>query len=220
MRQWTKTAGKVLILLISLSVALSFPVMIFQQLLFYIPYGLSRTVPGSEADSRLALVQTAGAWLGTLEGTQEHRMIIDGYNAHEPLAQGYVVTYTDNWCATFVSFCAIRAGLTDIIPTECGCERQIGLWQELDRWQEEDTYLPLTGDIIYYDWEPKTRGNSTGWSDHVGIVEGTWGPFIKVIEGNKDDSVSIRILHRWDIRIRGYGLPDYKKFSLWSNSTG
>ena len=117
--------------------------------------------------------------------------------------------YDDDWCATFVSFVAIRQELTDVIPTECSCQRQIGLWTELNRWIEQDSYLPLPGDIIYYDWDVRTLGDSTGWADHVGIVVGTHGPFIKVIEGNKDDAVGYRYIIRWDPRIRGYGLPNY-----------
>ena len=159
---------------------------------------------------RAAILEAACSHLDTEEGSDGHHAIIDRYNAHEPLAQGYEVQYEDDWCATFVSFCAIEAGLTDIIPTECGCERQIGLWNELGRWIEQDSFLPRPGDIIYYDWDVRTLGDSTGWSDHVGIVVGTHGPFIKVIEGNKDDAVGYRYIIRWDPRIRGYGTPDYK----------
>lgn len=171
---------------------------------------LPRADFGTPEGSRAELLKIAAEYLGTEEGSDGHRTIIDRYNAHEPLAQGYEVKYDDDWCATFVSFCAIEAGLTDSIPTECGCERQIGLWKELERWEEEDTYLPLPGDIIYYDWDVRTLGNSTGWSDHVGIVVGTHGPFIKVLEGNKDDAVGCRYILRWDPRIRGYGLPQYE----------
>lgn len=168
----------------------------------------------SETESReirSAYVESAISYLGASEGSDDHKSIIDGYNAHEPLAQGYEVKYDDNWCATFVSFIAIEENLTHLIPTECSCQRQIGLWKELGRWIEEDTYLPLPGDIIYYDWDVRALGNSTGWSDHVGIVVGTHGPFIKVIEGNKDDAVCYRYIIRWDPRIRGYGLPEYEK---------
>lgn len=171
---------------------------------------LPRADFGAAVGQRGDILSTAAAYLGAEEGTDTHKAIIDGYNAHEPLAQGYEVQYTDDWCATFVSFCAIEAGLTDLIPTECGCERQIGLWMELEGWEEEDTYLPLPGDIIYYDWDVRTLGDSTGWADHVGIVVGTHGPFIKVIEGNKDDAVGYRYIIRWDPRIRGYGVPDYE----------
>ena len=170
---------------------------------------LPRADFGTPTEDRASILKVATAQLEVAEGSEAHKAIIDTYNAHDPLAQGYEVQYNDNWCATFVSYCAIRAGLTDVIPTECSCERQIGLWQELERWEEKDTYLPLHGDIIYYDWDVQTLGDSTGWSDHVGIVVGTHGPFIKVIEGNKDDAVGYRYIIRWDPRIRGYGLPNY-----------
>ncbi len=186
-------------------------VLIVGFLWLYLPradFGFSR----ESADDviRALLVSEAERHLGVQEGSQEHRAIIDGYNAHQPLAQGYAVQYDDNWCATFVSYAAITCRFTDVIPTECSCERQIGLWKELGCWEEADTYLPLPGDIIYYDWDVRTLGDSTGWSDHVGIVVGTHGPFFKVIEGNKDDAVGYRYIIRWDPRIRGYGLPEYE----------
>lgn len=178
----------------------------------YLPhadYCFSREISPEERSARLEVVRTAESWLGARESDGSHQPIIDLYNSHEPLAQGYLVSYDDNWCATFVSCVAIECGITDILPTECSCQRQIGLWQDLGQWEEDDTYLPLPGDIIYYDWDVRTLGDSTGWSDHVGIVVGTWGPFIKVIEGNKDDAVTYRYLNRLDLGIRGYGLPDY-----------
>ena len=80
----------------------------------------------------------------------------------------------------------------------------------MGRWEEKDNYVPLPGDLIYYAWDEKQIfGDCTGWADHVGIVVGTAGPFIKVIEGNKDDSVAYRIIPRGYYEIRGYGLPDY-----------
>ena len=104
---------------------------------------------------------------------------------------------------------SIRCGLTDILPTECSCERLIGLFGELDCWQEDDNYTPLPGDIIFYDWDEKWPGDCTGWADHVGIVVGTKWPFVKVIEGNRDDAVAYRVIPLGEIHIRGYGLPDY-----------
>ena len=127
----------------------------------------------------------------------------------EALAQNYTVQYTDSWCATFVSAVSIRCGLTDILPTECSCERLIGLFGELDCWQEDDNYTPLPGDIIFYDWDEKRPGDCTGWADHVGIVVGTKWPFVKVIEGNRDDAVAYCVIPLGEIHIRGYGLPDY-----------
>ena len=170
----------------------------------------SQPVSPAEQLQRRSVVATAQSWLGASEGSERHGQIVHIYNSHEPLAQGYELKTADNWCAAFASSVAIQCGLTDIIPTECGCQRQIGLWQDLGRWEETDSHLPLPGDYIYYAWdEGFSFGDCTGWADHVGIVVGTAGPFIKVIEGNKDDSVAYRIILRFDYRIRGYGLPDY-----------
>lgn len=188
-----------------LGIVLAFCALTVGFLWLYLP----RADFGTPAGERAALLETAAENLGAEEGSDAHHTIIDTYNAHEPLAQGYEVQYDDDWCATFVSFIAIESSMTSRIPTECSCERQIGLWQEKGRWEEDDTYLPLPGDIIYYDWDVRTLDDSTGWSDHVGIVVGTHGPFIMVIEGNKDDSIGYRYIIRWDPRIRGYGLPNY-----------
>lgn len=173
------------------------------------PWGFYWKVPEKEAALRQQVLLAAQHHLGCKESDGSHRKIIDTYNAHEPLAMGYQVQYTDSWCATFVSAIAIECGLTDIIPAECSCERQIGLFQDMGRWIEKDDQIPLPGDLIYYDWDTKKPGECSGWSDHVGLVIGTKWPFIKVIEGNKDDQVDYRILILGNIHIRGYGRPDY-----------
>lgn len=175
------------------------------------PWGFYWKVPEPEANLRLSLIAEAETWLGLNEGDGSHQQILDIYNSHEPLAQGYVVQPEDSWCATFVSAAAIQSGLSDIIPTECGCQRQIGLWQDLDRWTENDNAIPAPGDIIYYNWDQNKPGENSGWSDHVGIVVGIKWPFVKVIEGNYDDCVKYRTLLLGDIRIRGYGFPVYSK---------
>lgn len=173
-------------------------------------WGFARRVPLVEQLQRMDMVRTAERWLGTKEGFANHEEIIRIYNSHEPLAQGYAVTVDDNWCAAFASAVAIQECNTDIIPTECGCERQIGLWKKIGRWEENDNHMPLPGDYIYYAWDERfSFGDCTGWADHVGIVVGTAGPFIKVIEGNRDDMVTYRIILRGNWQIRGYGLPSY-----------
>jgi len=173
------------------------------------PWGYYRKVSPEEASLRNTFLQTADSYLGHRESDGTHRNIIDRYNAHEPLAVGYTVQYTDSWCSTFVSTVAIECGITDIVPTECGCERHIALFQQLGAWVEQDDWIPLPGDLIFYDWNMEERGECTGWSDHVGIVMGTKWPFIKVIEGNYEDCVQYRYLMLNDIHIRGFATPDF-----------
>ena len=170
------------------------------------------TVAGSEAMIRDKFVATAEEWLGCKESDGSHKPIIDLYNSHKPLARGYAVQYDDEWCATFVSAVSIKTGLTDIIPTECSCEQQIELFKKLECWVEDDAYVPLPGDIIYYRMDnDKKAGDCTTWSDHVGIVIGTAEGHIKAIEGNKNEDVSCRILPIDDVIIRGFAVPDYAK---------
>ena len=178
----------------------------------YLTYGFAREVPEEEQKLRLKLVETAESWLGSNEQDGSHEPIIDLYNQHEPLAQGYTVQYGDQWCATFVSASAIEAGLTQIIPTECGCQRQIELFQNLGTWVEDDDYIPLPGDIIYYCRDNADMiSDCTDWSDHVGIVVGTNGNRMKVIEGNYGDKVDYRYLRADALIIRGYAVPDYSQ---------
>ena len=173
-------------------------------------FGFAYEVPAGEAQARQALVDTACGWVGVREDDGSHHFIIDLYNSITPLPQDYRVTYDDAWCAAFVSAAALESGMTDIIPPECSCSRQIKLFQDLCRWEEDDGYQPLPGDIIYYDWDLPRSIDCTGWPEHVGIVVGTYGPYIRVVEGNMDDGFAgYRTILRNDWCIRGYGLPDY-----------
>ena len=132
--------------------------------------------------SRLAskVVAQAQSWIGKKESDGSFKSIIDTYNAHKPLARGYAVKYTDEWCATFVSAVAIKLGYTDIIPTECSCDRMIALMRSKGIWNESDSRTPKAGDIIFYDWDDSGSGNNTGSADHVGIVEKVSGKTITV----------------------------------------
>ena len=199
---------KLVLVLISLVLFLSMTGCEFKIVFNNPEYGFAREVPDAEKALRRQVIKTAVAWVGRKESDGSFKPIIDLYNAHEPLAVGYVVQYTDEWCAAFVSAVAIQCGLTDIIPTECGCQRQIALFDALGRWEEDDAYIPLPGDYIFYSTK-NTAEDNTAWSNHVGIVVGTNGNSIKVIEGNYNESVAYHIIDVDDVTIRGYGLPDY-----------
>lgn len=174
-----------------------------------VPWGYARTVSPEEQAKRDALVSQAQSWLGSEEGSEAHHAIVDIYNAHEPLAVGYKVQYDDNWCSTFVSAMAISLDYTDFIPTECGCQRHIALFQKMGRWVEDDGYTPLPGDMIFYSNADKGFGDCTEWADHIGIVVGTYKGYIRVIEGNYGDTVGYRVIKVNGKGIRGFGTPDY-----------
>lgn len=156
------------------------------------------------------VVEQAKAWLGKNEKDGSHKEIIDVYNSHKPLARGYKVSYTDAWCATFVSAVAIQLGYTDIMPTECSCNKMIELLKKIDSFVEDDSAIPSPGWILFYDWDDSGKGDNTGRSDHVGIVEKVLADGkITVIEGNYKNAVTRRTISVNGRYIRGWGVPKY-----------
>ena len=155
------------------------------------------------------VIAQARSWIGYNEADGSHKNIIDVYNSHTPRARGYKMKYTDSWCATFVSAVSIALGYTDIIPTECGCQKMIDLFKKMGCWQEDESVTPEPGWVIFYDWQDDGKGDNKGWSDHVGYVEEVKDGLITVIEGNYDNMVqrrNIRVNYKY---IRGYGVPKY-----------
>lgn len=191
---------------------------------YYKKYAATASTPGNggssmtEQELRQKVVRIAQSYLGCNEADGSHKKIIDLYNSHKPLARGYAVKYTDAWCSTFASAVAIAAGLTDIIPTECGCEKHIQLFKNLGSWQENDAYVPSPGDYIFYDWDDNGSGDCTGSADHVGIVEKVSGKTITVIEGNYSNSVKRRTITVNGKNIRGYGVPKYSSKATGTSS--
>lgn len=160
---------------------------------------------------REKIVKIANSYVGCKESDGTHKKIIDTYNRQKTLPRGYKVKYTDSWCATFVSTVSIDAGATDIIPTECSCQKMIDKFKSLGCWKENENYVPKAGDIIFYDWEDNGTGDNTGWCDHVGIVESVKNNKITVIEGNYNNAVGKRKISVNGKYIRGYGLPKYEE---------
>lgn len=97
------------------------------------------------------------SWIGFSEANGKFKQIIDLYNSHKPLARGYAVKYTDEWCDTTVSAAAIKAGAVDLIGTECGCEEHVKIFKNKGIWIEDGTITPQPGDIIVYNWDDNTQ---------------------------------------------------------------
>lgn len=163
----------------------------------------------NEKQIRQAVIEKAKSYLGCRESDGSHRKIVDVYNSIRPLPVSYKLSYTDAWCAGFVSAVGKELNLTDVILPECSCDRMIALYKKAGRWQENDAYKPQPADIIFYDWQDSGYGDAAGGSDHVGIVESINGNTITVIEGNISDSVGRRNIAINGKFIRGYGLPKY-----------
>ncbi|MBE5956352.1 MAG: CHAP domain-containing protein [Lachnospiraceae bacterium] len=149
-------------------------------------------------------------WRGYSEKNGMHKVIIDLYNSKKPLPRNYKVQYDDEWCDTTVSAAAIKADMVDLIGRECSCERHIEIFKELGIWEEDGTITPKPGYIIVYNWNDGTQPND-GWADHIGVVEEVKNGQITVIEGNRGQAVSDRVISVGNGYIRGYAIPDYEK---------
>ena len=155
------------------------------------------------------LVEFANTWKGKKESNGTHKEIIDVYNTFKPRPRGYKVTYTDAWCATFVSAVAVKLGYTDIIPPECSCSKMIEQFKKLGVFIENENRTPNVGDIVFYDWQDDGKGDNKGNPDHVGIVTNVSRETFIVLEGNYDNAVKERVLQINGKYIRGFATPRY-----------
>lgn len=146
------------------------------------------------------LIETALAWLGVKEGSEKHKEIVDLYNSQAKLPRGYKVKYTDSWCATFVSACFMKAGIS--APLECSCYYMWKQYKEAGQTVQRGMVEP--GDIVFYTWD---NGKST---HHVGIVEAVdCLGYMTVIEGNKNDEVGKRRIKYDSLSIYAIARPYY-----------
>lgn len=158
----------------------------------------------------LDIINVMRSWIGLSRAAQTHRVIIDIYNSHTPLAVGYKVSYNDDYCDTTVSAAFIKLDAVEMIGgTECGVERHVEIFKKAGIWEEDGSVRPNPGWIIVYNWDDNTQPND-GFSDHIGIVEAVSENVITLIEGNMDGGVVGR--RRIPIGygyIRGFAKPKY-----------
>lgn len=155
------------------------------------------------------ILNTMREWIGKSRSAGTHKDIIDLYNSHKPLARGYAVTYSDDYCAATVSAAFIKNDAVDLVGgTECGVQRYIDIFKAKGIWEEDGNVTPERGWIITFNWDDGTQPND-GWADHIGIVEKVNGNSITTIEGNIGGNVGRRVLQIGDGNIRGYAIPQY-----------
>ena len=133
--------------------------------------------------------------IGKQEGSPEIRQLIDDYNKITPRPAGYLMRYTDPWCAAGLSAVFFRCGALDIFPAECQCARMLAKASAMGILRYRNQLRFMIGDIIFYDCY------KNGTADHVGILSEKQDGKLKVIECNKNNSVGIRIISEDDTRI-------------------
>ena len=148
-----------------------------------------------------SIINSAKSYLGTVEGSAAHSDIIDLYNRGR-YSDAYQMTTYDPWCCAFVVAMFVENNAADIIPGYAYCDGMIQVFKQWGRWKPKGATVKK-GDIIFYDW------NGDGSSDHVGIVVQNQFGELRVIEGNKSDSVAYRSISTGASQIMGYGEPNY-----------
>lgn len=149
-----------------------------------------------------SIIKTAKSFLGTTEGSDNHKKIIDLYNRAK-YSDAYQMTMNDPWCCAFVVAVFEACGMRDIIPCYAACDQMISVFTKWGRYYSRSTRNVRPGDIIFYDW------NGDLSSDHVGIVVQNQFGKLSVVEGNKSDTVSYRNIDNMSGNILGYGVPNY-----------
>ena len=105
-----------------------------------------------------------------------------------------------NWCAIFVSWCANESGMLDsLVPKFSLCTDGENWYKKNNRWKDK-SYVPMTGNIIFFDWQ------QDGHTDHVGIVEKVENGKVFTIEGNSKDEVREKSYNLNSKLIFGYGI--------------
>lgn len=149
-----------------------------------------------------SIIETAKSYLGTTEGSNNHREIIDLYNKAR-YSDAYQMTMQDPWCCAFVVAVFEQCGMRDIIPCYAACDQMISVFTKWGRYFSRSVRCVRPGDIIFYDW------NGDLSADHVGIVVQNRFGDLSVIEGNKSDSVAYRSISITSSQILGFGVPNY-----------
>lgn len=150
----------------------------------YYVFGRIPTGTGSQAIVQVALTQ---------EG-----------NGGDTYWSWYGFSSREEWCACFVSWCADQCGYIEagVIPKFSLCSAGMEWFESRGQFMD-GSYVPATGDLVFFDWE------NDGSVDHVGIVESVVDGNIYTVEGNSGDKVARRSYPIGYGQIVGYGVPTY-----------
>ena len=158
-----------------------------------------------EKNSELGIYNEA-SWNSDIVSTAISQL---GNKGGKPYWSWYGFNERVAWCACYVSWCANECGYIEkgIIPKFSACNDGIAWFKEKEQWIEP-TDIPITGDLIFFDWND---GGQDGSSDHVGIVEyyDIEKNIVHTIEGNSSDECKQREYSKDDNQIMGYGRPLY-----------
>ena len=165
------------------------------------------------------MIRTMTSWLGYSESNGKFKQILDIYNNHKPLARGYAIRTSDEWCAATISAAAIQSGCVDALGgTEVSCNAFIRIFKNKGIWLEDGSIKPKAGYIVLYNWDDGTQPND-GEADHIGLVVSVSGSTVTAIEGNRHERVAYRTFPIGWGYVRGYAAPKYGEAKTQTTTT-
>jgi hypothetical protein len=164
------------------------------------------TLPELTEDMTFAdkLLAVANSQLGYRESTQN--FILRGGSAVQGWSYygGWYGAPFDEWCAMFVSYCLVKAGIDqEMMPHHGNCNH----WKSDlgERYiDDEDNYIPEPGDIIFFHHNRVSK--DPNYPNHIGIVTNydAETDTVYTVEGNSGKSVRARQYDRASAVIVGY----------------
>lgn len=119
-----------------------------------------------------------------------------------PAVPGLEWSQGQAWCATFVSWCVMKAGLADLFPRTASTDTGAGWFKQRGQWHE----YPAIGAQVFF--------GHNGDMNHTGLVYDYDDTFVYTIEGNTNtngsnegDGVYRKKRLRRDDYVQGYGYP-------------
>ena len=174
---------------------------------------LPSNLDGNQASD---VVKIAQSQIGYKEGSNNYTIYADEVGVANNL----------QWCATFASWCMLKAGVSeDKRPNKSVLASSTGIltwYRERGRWhrkngtswsyggrsddsQVDSGYQPKPGDLILLE----TGNNYSDGPDHTGIVSSYDNGTVYTIEGNSRDSVRSKSYAGGSSVIWGYCSPEY-----------
>jgi hypothetical protein len=108
------------------------------------------------------------------------------------------------WCATFVSWAALKAGVDKLFPRTASCAAGVSWFKNKGRFSE----YPAVGAQVFY---------GSGGGTHTGLVVAFDADYIYAVEGNTNDNgsaegdgVYLKKRARRDAHVYGYGVPAFE----------
>lgn len=129
-----------------------------------------------------------------------------GQSGGKPYWTWWGLSYRDEWCAMFASWCADQNGYleSETFPRFASCRVGIKWLKDKNLWYyATDDYTPEAGDLIFFDWELDSEVN------HVGMVIRTDAERVYTVEGNSGNQVRTKDYELDNPVITGYGSPEY-----------